>query len=77
MALPPGFLDELRSRTSLSGLVGRKVKLVRRDRKYAGLCPFHHEETPSFYVVEDKFFLRPRLRPRSTAARSVAPSAPK
>jgi DNA primase len=56
MALPPGFLDELRSRVSLSGLVGRKVKLVRRGREYAGLCPFHHEKTPSFYVVEDKSF---------------------
>src|SRR6202165_6002524 len=56
MALPPGFLDELRSRISLSGLVVRRVKLARRGREYAGLCPFHHEKTPSFYVVEDKFF---------------------
>src|SRR5215472_9893511 len=56
MAFPPGFLDELRSRISLSGLVGRRVKLVRRGREFAGLCPFHHEKTPSFYVVEDKSF---------------------
>src|ERR1700756_429631 len=56
MALPPGFLDELRGRVSLSGLVGRKVKLARRGREFAGLCPFHHEKTPSFYVVEDKSF---------------------
>ena len=56
MAFPPGFLDELRSRISLSELIGRSVKLVRRGREYAGLCPFHHEKTPSFYVVEDKSF---------------------
>jgi DNA primase len=56
MAFPPGFLDELRSRISLSGLIGRSVKLVRRGREYAGLCPFHREKTPSFYVVEDKSF---------------------
>jgi DNA primase len=56
MAFPPGFLDELRSRVSLSALVARKVKLVRRGREFAGLCPFHHEKTPSFYVVEDKSF---------------------
>jgi len=56
MAFPPGFLDELRNRISLSGLIGRSVKLVRRGREYAGLCPFHHEKTPSFYVVEDKSF---------------------
>src|SRR6201987_1286359 len=56
MAFPPGFLGELRNRVSLSWLVGRKVKRVRRGREYAGLCPFHHEKTPSFYVVEDKAF---------------------
>jgi len=56
MAFQPGFLDELRARISLSGLIGRSVKLVRRGREYSGLCPFHHEKTPSFYVVEDKSF---------------------
>jgi DNA primase len=56
MAFPPGFLDELRSRLSLSSLISRRVKLARRGREYAGLCPFHHEKTPSFYVVEDKSF---------------------
>ena len=56
MAFPQGFLDELRSRISLSGLIGRRVKLVRRGREFAGLCPFHNEKTPSFYVVEEKSF---------------------
>jgi DNA primase len=56
MALSPGFLDELRSRISLTGLIGRRVKLARRGHEYVGLCPFHHEKTPSFYVVEDKSF---------------------
>ena len=56
MAFPAGFLDELRGRISLSGLIARRVKLVRRGREFAGLCPFHHEKTPSFYVVEDKSF---------------------
>ena len=56
MAFPPGFLDELRGRVALVGLVGRRVKLTRRGREFAGLCPFHHEKTPSFYVVEDKDF---------------------
>src|SRR5579864_8003597 len=56
MAFPPGFLDELRSRTSLAELIGRRVRLVRRGREHGGLCPFHNEKTPSFYVVEDKGF---------------------
>ncbi|HVC54390.1 MAG TPA: DNA primase [Stellaceae bacterium] len=56
MAFPPGFLDELRSRVSLGELVGRRVRLVRRGGEHSGLCPFHNEKTPSFYVVEDKGF---------------------
>src|SRR2546423_10232150 len=56
MAFPPGFLDELRTRISLVGLVGRRVRLTRKGREYAGLCPFHNEKTPSFYVVDDKNF---------------------
>ena len=56
MAFPPGFLDELRGRLSLAELVGRRVRLTRRGREYGGLCPFHNEKTPSFYVVEDKGF---------------------
>src|SRR5919202_4756822 len=56
MAFPPGFLDELRARVSLADIVGRRVRLVRKGREYSGLCPFHKEKTPSFYVVEDKGF---------------------
>jgi DNA primase len=56
MAFPPGFLDELRSRVGLADLVGRRVRLTRRGREWGGLCPFHNEKTPSFYVVEDKGF---------------------
>ncbi|HVB16749.1 MAG TPA: DNA primase [Stellaceae bacterium] len=56
MAFPPGFLDELRSRVALVELVGRRVRLARHGREHSGLCPFHNEKTPSFYVVEDKGF---------------------
>src|SRR3981081_1825905 len=57
MAFPPGFLDELRARLSLSDVVGRKVRLKRRSgSEYAGLCPFHNEKTPSFTVNDKKGF---------------------
>src|SRR5947207_6330284 len=57
MAFPPGFLDELRARVSLSDIVGRKVSLKRRSgAEYAGLCPFHNEKTPSFTVNDKKGF---------------------
>jgi DNA primase len=57
MAFPPGFLDELRARLSMSDIVGRKVSLKRRSgSEYAGLCPFHNEKTPSFTVNDKKGF---------------------
>lgn len=50
MAVTPAFIDELRNRLTLSDLVGRRVKLVPKGGRLAGLCPFHNEKTPSFYV---------------------------
>src|SRR3712207_7495121 len=55
MALPPAFLDDLRARTPLPSLIGRKTKLIRNGRQWKGCCPFHNEKTPSFYVYDDHF----------------------
>lgn len=52
----PKFLDEVRARTPLSALVVRWVPLRREGGEMAGLCPFHGERSPSFYVVEKKGF---------------------
>ena len=56
MTIPAQFLDEIRARTPLEGVVGRRVRLTRRGRESIGLCPFHNEKTPSFTVSEDKGF---------------------
>ena len=50
------FIDELRARIPIADVVGAKVKLVKKGREYQGLCPFHHEKTPSFTVNEAKGF---------------------
>src|SRR5277367_3303785 len=55
MALPTQFLDELRARTPIAAVVGRRVKLARSGRQWKGCCPFHGEKTPSFYVYDDHF----------------------
>ena len=56
MTLSPQFLDELRSRTLLSGLIGKTLKLQRAGREWKACCPFHNEKSPSFYVNDDKGF---------------------
>jgi DNA primase len=55
MRLPDSFLDELRARTPLAALVGRRAKLVRSGRNWAACCPFHTEKSPSFYVYDDGY----------------------
>ncbi|MEM1234692.1 MAG: DNA primase [Pseudomonadota bacterium] len=59
MSLPPGFLDELRARTSLGQVVGRKVMWDQRKSNQGkgdlwAPCPFHHEKTASFHVDDRK-----------------------
>jgi len=61
MSLPPGFLDELRTRTSLAQVVGRKVMWdMRKSNQGRGdmwaPCPFHQEKTASFHVDDRKGF---------------------
>ncbi|MEM7654208.1 MAG: CHC2 zinc finger domain-containing protein, partial [Pseudomonadota bacterium] len=56
MAFSPGFLDEVRARIPLSQVVGRRVRLMKKGREFTGLCPFHNEKTPSFFVNDDKQF---------------------
>jgi DNA primase len=56
MALSPQWLDELRSRTMLSALIGRSIKVTRAGREWKACCPFHNEKTPSFTINDEKGF---------------------
>jgi DNA primase len=61
MSLPPGFLDELRTRLSLSQVVGRKVMWDSRKSNQGkgdmwAPCPFHQEKSASFHVDDRKGF---------------------
>ncbi len=47
-------IDDVRSRTDLVDVVAPHVRLHRAGRELRGLCPFHQERTPSFYVNPDK-----------------------
>jgi len=56
MAFPVEFLDEIKTRITLSDYIGKKVKLVRAGREYKACCPFHNEKTPSFTINDEKQF---------------------
>ena len=61
MSLPSGFLDELRTRLSLTQVVGRKVMWDNKKSNPGkgdmwAPCPFHHEKTASFHVDDKQGF---------------------
>ncbi|MCB2078453.1 MAG: DNA primase [Novosphingobium sp.] len=54
--LSPQWLDELRSRVTLSGVISRTTRLTKAGREFKACCPFHNEKTPSFTVNDEKGF---------------------
>lgn len=54
MAIPEQFLEELNARLDIVDVVSQYVSLNKKGGNYWGLCPFHHERTPSFAVSQDK-----------------------
>ena len=54
MMIPDAKIDEVRERVDIIALVQRHgVELKKSGRSYKGLCPFHQEKSPSFYVFPD------------------------
>lgn len=53
MAIPDDFKRELSERSDLGEIAGRYMTLKRSGRMLQGLCPFHSEKTPSFYIYTD------------------------
>ena len=54
--IPEQVVDEVRARVDLVEVIGEQVSLKRAGKEFRGLCPFHHEKTPSFYVIPAKGF---------------------
>ncbi len=53
MRFSEAFLDELRSKNDIETVVSSYVQLRRSGRLLSGLCPFHGEKTPSFYIYPE------------------------
>ena len=45
---------EIKSKLDPVEYIGRSVRLTKSGRNFKGLCPFHSEKTPSFYVFPDR-----------------------
>ncbi len=52
------FAEQLKSQLNIVDVIGEYVRLKRQGSgaRYAGLCPFHQEKTPSFSVNRDQQF---------------------
>ncbi|GKX65590.1 DNA primase [Inconstantimicrobium mannanitabidum] len=54
MQIPEEIIERIKEENDIVDIVSEVVKLKRAGRNYSGLCPFHHEKTPSFSVSPDK-----------------------
>lgn len=56
MKLPVQFFEVIRSKVLVSNVIRQKLSLQRKADEFLGICPFHHEKTPSFTVNDHKRF---------------------
>lgn len=47
-------IDQIKDRLSIVDVVSRYVQLKKAGINHQGLCPFHNEKTPSFYVSAER-----------------------
>ena len=51
--IPHEYIEEVVRRNDITDVVGSYVQLRHRGRMHTGLCPFHSEKTPSFFVYPE------------------------
>ena len=49
-------IRQLKAVWDIVGEIQKHVALTKKGQNYVGLCPFHNEKTPSFYVSPAKRF---------------------
>jgi DNA primase len=46
-------VEEVKSKTDIVALIGERIQLKKGGRNFKGICPFHGEKSPSFFVSPD------------------------
>jgi DNA primase len=52
--IPPEKISEIQRSINIIDIVSDFITLKQTGKNFLGLCPFHHEKTPSFTVNEEK-----------------------
>ena len=47
------IINQIKESLDIADIIAERVKLRKTSRGFMGLCPFHHEDTPSFHVYSD------------------------
>lgn len=47
-------IQKIKEQNDIVDIISETVTLRKVGKNYVGLCPFHHEKTPSFSVLQDK-----------------------
>jgi DNA primase len=47
-------IQKIKDQNDIVDIISETVTLRKVGKNYVGLCPFHHEKTPSFSVLQDK-----------------------
>lgn len=52
--IPERLIEKIKDKADIVDIVSKTVSLKKSGRNYVGLCPFHSEKTPSFFVSFEK-----------------------
>jgi DNA primase len=54
LRFPEEFINKVRESSDLVEVASEYMTVSRNGDRYRGLCPFHREDTPSFYISSEK-----------------------
>ncbi|MEE8417918.1 MAG: CHC2 zinc finger domain-containing protein, partial [candidate division Zixibacteria bacterium] len=54
--IPKDIVERIKNESDIVAVISEFVNLKKSGKDYKGLCPFHQEKTPSFFVIPGKGF---------------------